>query len=128
MTEKRFRTGKGIFQEGYPSETIIDNKTGKTYYNGYAHYNSSKEMCELLNKLIEENEHLKHEINYLENRLDDCVCLKKENKDLKEENLELSQKILKGLFEDENDELRRENKKLKEELKWYRMTVDGLKG
>ena len=83
---------------------------------------------EVLNTLHEENQELQHQINYLEDRLDDCICIKKENKDLKAENLELSQKILKGLFEDENAELRKENKKLKEELEWCRMTVDGLKG
>ena len=59
MTEKRFRTGKGIFEEGYPSETIIDNETGKTYYKGYGYYISSKEICKLLNEFHEENEQLK---------------------------------------------------------------------
>ena len=62
MTEKRFRTGKGILEEGYFSETIIDNETGKAYYKGYANYESAKEMCELLNKLIEENEQLKQQL------------------------------------------------------------------
>ena len=62
MTEnKRFRTGNGIFEEGYPSESIIDNKTGKVYYKGYANYASSKEICDLLNKLVNENEELKKE-------------------------------------------------------------------
>ena len=65
MTEKRFRTGKGILEEGYFSETIIDNKTGKAYYKGYANYKSAKELCELLNELSEENEQLKQRINEL---------------------------------------------------------------
>ena len=65
MNEKRFRTGKGILEEGYPSETIIDNKTGKTYYKGYANYKSAKELCELLNELSEENKQLKQRINEL---------------------------------------------------------------
>lgn len=62
MTEKRFRTGKGILEEGYPSEAIIDNKTGKIYYKGYAYYKSSKEICELLNELSEENQQLKAQL------------------------------------------------------------------
>ena len=73
MTEKRFRTGKGIFEEGYPSESIIDNKTGKIYYKGYAHYDSSREMCKLLNKLIEENEQLKQDNQRLIKMLDNAA-------------------------------------------------------
>ena len=41
---------------------FIDNETGKAYYKGYANYESAKEMCELLNKLIEENEQLKQQL------------------------------------------------------------------
>lgn len=135
------RTGKQFTVEKNNKYIAILDK-GKNIGNTYhvcallnAQYEEIQQSKVLIKKyhnentdLIKENEQLKHEINYLENRLDDCVCLKKENKDLKEENLELSQKILKGLFEDENDELRKENKKLKEELEWCRMTVDGLKG
>ena len=70
MTEKRFRTGKGIFEEEYPSETIIDNETGKTYYKGYGYYISSKEICKLLNEFHEENEQLKSDIILIEKRAD----------------------------------------------------------
>lgn len=129
MTEKRFElTMNGNEVAQY--EIIDHNQENLTVYNnlGNVYFSSAMKVCELLNSFEDENEQLKHEINYLENRLDDYICLKKENKDLKEENLELSQKILKGLFEDENDELRKENKKLKKELEWCRMTVDGLKG
>ena len=62
MSEKRFRTGKGILEDGYFSETIIDNETGKTYYKGYANYKSAKELCELLNELSEENQQLKAQL------------------------------------------------------------------
>ena len=75
MAEKRFRTGKGIFEEGYASETIIDNKTGKTYYNGYAYYQSSKEVCELLNQLIDDNEQLQERNDRQAKQLDSLYYL-----------------------------------------------------
>lgn len=51
MTGKRFRTGKGVFEGDYFSETIINTKTGEKYYGGIKpNYVSSKEICELLNE------------------------------------------------------------------------------
>ena len=62
MTENRYRTGKGIFDDGYFSETIIDEKTGKKYYDGITpNYISSKKLVELLNQVDEENKQLKYE-------------------------------------------------------------------
>lgn len=89
MTEKRFRTGKGIFEEGYPSESIIDNKTGKIYYKGYANYKSAKEMCELLNKLTEENEHLKNKLKFFNELNKPYGDIIRENEQLKFENKNL---------------------------------------
>lgn len=100
MIEKRFTVDK--------SGDFRDNKTGVTIVDFGYNFNGMecRDILELMNNLSDgneqlkkENEELKHEINYLENRLDDCVCFEKENRDLKEENLELSQKILKGMFE-----------------------------
>ena len=67
MSEKRFRTGKGILEEGYPSETIIDNETGKTYYKGYANYKSAEELCNMLNEYEEDNQQYKILVESLKN-------------------------------------------------------------
>lgn len=81
MTEKRFRTSKGIFEEGYPSETIIDNETGKTYYKGCAYHKSSKEICKLLNKFVNENEQLKKELLFFYD-VANCECSTNWRKDM----------------------------------------------
>lgn len=61
MTEKRFRRGKGLFID-YPSEAIIDETTGERYYDGIKpNYASSKEICDLLNALHEENQELRQD-------------------------------------------------------------------
>ncbi len=39
-----------------------------------------------LNQLYDESEELKHQVNYLEDRLDELFVLKNENNDLKKEN------------------------------------------
>lgn len=75
MTEERFRTGKGIFEDGYPSETIIDNETGKKYYKGYAYSNSSKEICKLLNKFVDENKQLQQQNDRQAKQLDNLYRL-----------------------------------------------------
>ena len=60
MTEKRFRTGKGIVCGDYFSETIIDTENNEKYYGGIKpNYISSKEIVKLLNQLHEENKSLK---------------------------------------------------------------------
>ena len=72
MTDKRWRTGRGIWNDDYFSETIIDEETGEKYYGGIkAVYVSSSEIVEILNnyekdskkneKLLKENEELKKE-------------------------------------------------------------------
>ena len=43
-----------------------------------------KQLVDLLNQLNDENEQLKHECNYLQNRLDDFINIQNENKQLKE--------------------------------------------
>jgi len=51
MSEKRFRTGKGVHRGDYFSETIIDEATGEKYYGGVkANYVSSSEIVKLLNE------------------------------------------------------------------------------
>lgn len=79
MTEKRFRTGKGIFEDGYFSETIIDNETGKAYYKGYANYKSAGELCNMLNEYEEDNKQYKILIESLK---DENQKLKLKLKDL----------------------------------------------
>ena len=72
-------------------DTIVKVETEKKEEN-------SNQVITELNALHEEKQELQHQINYLEDRLDDCICIKKENK------------------------------KLKKKLEWCRITVDGLKG
>ena len=55
MTEKRFRTGKGIHIGNYFSETIIDTETNEKYYGGIkANHVSSRQIVELLNNQEEQ--------------------------------------------------------------------------
>jgi len=62
MTEKRFRTGKSILTD-FPTDAIIDEKTGERYYDGIKPgYISSKELVKILNKLYEENKELNSNI------------------------------------------------------------------
>ena len=44
----------------------------------------SLKFCRNIDTLTIENEQLKHECNYLQNRLDDFICLQNENKQLKQ--------------------------------------------
>ena len=62
-SDKRFTRGKGPLEDGYFSETIIDNETGKTYYDGRSkpNYVCSMELIELLNNYNTENQELKKE-------------------------------------------------------------------
>lgn len=97
MTEnKRFRTGKGIFEGDYPSEAIIDEETGERYYDGIKpNYISSKEICARLN-VLNVYKHLWEQLR--EDKDED-----KDAWDLMCENFECA------------DEYARENKYLKEE-------------
>ena len=92
MTEKRYNK---IMNHYGTSRTycigIYDNQNNRELQN-------SNQVITELNALHEEKQELQHQINYLEDRLDDCICIKKENK------------------------------KLKKKLEWCRITVDGLKG
>jgi len=49
----RFKRGKGIFIDGYFSETIIDTELNETYYDGHSNYESSERLCQLLNDMDE---------------------------------------------------------------------------
>ena len=65
MSEKRFTRGKGLFQDGFFTETINDKKTGERYYDGVKpNYRSSIEIVALLNSLNEENEQLRQKIKH----------------------------------------------------------------
>ena len=73
MTEKRFRTGKGIVCGDYFSETIIDTQTNEKYYGGIKpNYISSKEIVELINQLCEEKEEIAY---YHKRQVDDKKIL-----------------------------------------------------
>lgn len=51
MGNERYTRGKGLFIDGYFSETIIDNETGETYYDGRkSNYKSSMELVNHLNE------------------------------------------------------------------------------
>ena len=93
MTEKRFECDKG-------SRIIIDNET-KLHYIMTLDWECSL-VTKLLNRFAEENEQLKHECNYLQNRLDDFINVQNENELLKDENwsLKSENKILRGIHND----------------------------
>ena len=89
MSEKRFTRGKGLFQDGFFTETINDKKTGERYYDGVkSNYQSSIEIVKLLNSLWEENEQLRQTVQHLEEecgaRENDIVKLREMNRQLRE--------------------------------------------
>lgn len=123
---ERFRTGKGILEEGYPSETIIDNKTGKIYYKGYAYYKSSKEICELLNKFNDENKQLKNRLKFFNELNKPYGVIIKENEQLKSKVEYLERKIDKERIaycqkqhEKWKNESITENEKIKQQRDFY---------
>ena len=88
MTEKRFilieYANKGLF--------IQDNANDETqYFQGSKA--SLEKVVDLLNSLTDENEQLKHECNYLQNRLDDFINIQNECEQLKSENKRLTNKL-----------------------------------
>ena len=79
MSEKRFARGKGLFQDGFFTETINDKKTGERYYDGVkSNYQSSIEIVELLNALNDENEQLRQSITELERKVKKYVKIGEE--------------------------------------------------
>ena len=94
-------------------------------------YTDKKQVVKLLNNLNEEKEELQHQINYLEDRLDDCVCIKKENEQLKKENIGL-QSELKIFQQDvihsnkQSNKLYDENKELKSKVSQYGLRIIAL--
>ena len=72
MIEKRFRQGKSVLTD-FPTDTIIDEKTGKRYYDGTkSSYIFANELVKILNEQHEkihslkiENDELRREVNLL---------------------------------------------------------------
>ena len=82
MTEKRFK-----YVEFTKNILSFDD-------NGVCKFFKEQEFEDWLNELNDKNIELKHQVIYLEDRLDDMIILKKENDELKKENEEIVNSIL----------------------------------
>lgn len=103
MTEKRFN-----FKDEY---ITLDGGVFATAKNK----NDAELISKTLNQLYSESEELKHQFNYLEDRLDELIVLKKENNDLEKEVL--------SKLQNENKELQEEIQLLKEGMEAYENAI-----
>ena len=82
MTEKRFTNHitKTDADGTIHTDGIFDaNENNKILITNYFY------IAQVMNELHNENEQLKHECNYLQNRLDDFINVQNENEQLKSE-------------------------------------------
>ena len=87
MTEKRF-TMDNPNDWGFP---ITDNDTGKVY--SCASNQLMKDLCDVINKIVKENEQLKRQIGNLEHTRDFCADVLADFERIEKENKELKQQL-----------------------------------
>ena len=134
MTEKRFNLVK-CKEHRWGIEDNTLEKEDKLFFICREGQFETNGLVLLLNQLNDENEQLKHECNYLQNRLDDFINIQNENEQLKQ-TLRMVEKRADKVYEENeqlkkdattliyaNQDYRQQNLNLQEELDYIQNSI-----